>query len=142
MSQSAEPSQAAQASVLPEAASESEEDSDEDSDGSTAAAADLKDLSLGNGKASPQAHASAAASPAAQEAVPDDGHAAVPDSMDAVVEGLLIAGLHELDDDSLPMQTNEFYSKVVLGCKPAGAQLLPVLQQSMRSKGEMLALVL
>ena len=45
--------------------------------------------------------------------------------MDEIVEGLLIAGLHELDDDSLPMQTNEFYSKVVLGCKPAG-ELLPI----------------
>lgn len=41
--------------------------------------------------------------------------------MDAIVEGLLIAGLHSLDNDDLPMQTNEFYSKVVLACKPAGA---------------------
>lgn len=44
--------------------------------------------------------------------------------MDAIVEGLLIAGLHNLDDDGLPMQTNEFYSKVVLACKPAGAMFI------------------
>ena len=44
--------------------------------------------------------------------------------MDAIVEGLLIAGLHSLDNDDLPMQTNEFYSKVVLACKPAGAASL------------------
>ena len=47
---------------------------------------------------------------------------AVPDSMDAIVEGLLVAGLHNLEDDGLPMQTNEFYSKVVLACKPTGAE--------------------
>lgn len=41
--------------------------------------------------------------------------------MDAIVEGLLMAGLHDLDDNGLPMQTNEFYSKVVLASKPAGA---------------------
>ena len=50
--------------------------------------------------------------------------ASVPDSMDAIIEGLLLAGLHELDDDSLPIQTNEFYSKTVLGCKPAGMPLV------------------
>ena len=44
--------------------------------------------------------------------------------MDAIVEGLLIVGLHNLDDDGLPMQTNEFYSKVVLACKPAGVELM------------------
>ena len=56
--------------------------------------------------------------------VPNGSHASVPDSMDAIIEGLLLAGLHELDDDSLPIQTNEFYSKTVLGCKPAGMPLL------------------
>ena len=40
--------------------------------------------------------------------------------MDEIIEGLLMAGLHSMDDDDLPIQTNEFYSKVVLGCKPAG----------------------
>ena len=47
--------------------------------------------------------------------------------MDAVVEGLLIAGLHNLDDDELPVQTNEFYSKTVLGCKPSGMYASPDL---------------
>lgn len=46
--------------------------------------------------------------------------ASPPDSMDAIVEGLLIAGLHNVEDDELPVQTNEFYSKTVLGCKPSG----------------------
>ena len=54
--------------------------------------------------------------------VPDASsmESAAPDNMDNIVEGLLIAGLHSLDDDDLPVQTNEFYSKAVLGCKPAG----------------------
>ena len=42
------------------------------------------------------------------------------------MEGLLVAGLHNLDDDGLPMQTNEFYSKVVLACKPAGAIFIAI----------------
>lgn len=53
------------------------------------------------------------------EAEPD-AEASPPDDMDAIVEGLLIAGLHQLDDEELPVQTNDFYSKTVLGCKPSG----------------------
>ena len=58
----------------------------------------------------------------------DDSSAvsAAPDSMDEIVEGLLLAGLHNMDDDELPTQTNEFYSKVVLGCKPAGKHVVCV----------------
>lgn len=58
--------------------------------------------------------------PSQTQAGVSETQASPPDNMDAIVEGLLIAGLHNLDDDELPMQTNEFYSKTVLGCKPPG----------------------
>ena len=58
--------------------------------------------------------------PAGAAAPETAAKASPPDSMDAIVEGLLIAGLHNVDDDELPVQTNEFYSKTVLGCKPPG----------------------
>ncbi|DBB17153.1 TPA: hypothetical protein ACH3X3_014226 [Trebouxia sp. C0006] len=79
-------------------------------------------MHLVDNKASPDATTPPSSSPSAASHVPDDGasESAAPDNMDSIVEGLLIAGLHTLDDDDLPMQTNEFYSKAALGCKPAG----------------------
>lgn len=66
----------------------------------------------------------ASSSPASEMPNTSSMESAAPDNMDDIVEGLLIAGLHSLDDDDLPVQTNEFYSKAVLGCKPAGRTCL------------------
>jgi endoglucanase Acf2 len=86
--------------------------------------AEVNGIHLDDNKASLDAATSPSSSPSPASQVPDDGasESAAPDNMDSIVEGLLIAGLHTLDDDDLPMQTNEFYSKAVLGCKPAGTQ--------------------
>lgn len=86
--------------------------------------AEVNGMHLADSKASPDAATPSSSPPPQASHVPDDGasESAAPDNMDSIVEGLLIAGLHTLDDDDLPMQTNEFYSKAVLGCKPAGTQ--------------------
>lgn len=97
-------------------ADESEDESD-DSD-TAAAAAEVNNLHVTDDKAPLQQQTDIPAA-AATTTVPNGSPSSVPDSMDAIIEGLLLAGLHELDDDSLPIQTNEFYSKTVLGCKPA-----------------------
>lgn len=78
-----------------------------------------------NGQA--EAQSPSAAVLAAETQQPEaaaEARAEAPDSMDAIIEGLLIAGLHLVDDDDLPVQTNEFYSKTVLGCKPPGTQVI------------------
>lgn len=84
--------------------------------------AEVNGMHLADNKVSPDAATPPHSSPSPASREPDDGasESAAPDNMDSIVEGLLIAGLHSLDDDDLPMQTNEFYSKAVLGCKPAG----------------------
>ena len=89
--------------------------------------AEVNGMHLVDNKASPDATTPPSSSPSAASHVPDDGasESAAPDNMDSIVEGLLIAGLHTVDDDDLPMQTNEFYSKAALGCKPAGTQNQP-----------------
>ncbi len=106
-------------SVQPDSASESAAQTETD-----APTAEVNGMHLAGNKASPDATTPPSSSPSPASHVPDDGasESAAPDHMDSIVEGLLIAGLHTLDDDDLPMQTNEFYSKAVLGCKPAGAQ--------------------
>ena len=84
--------------------------------------AEVNGMHLADNKVSPDATTPPHSSPSPASREPDDGasESTAPDNMDSIVEGLLIAGLHSLDDDDLPMQTNEFYSKAVLGCKPAG----------------------
>ena len=106
-------------SVQQDSASESAAQTETD-----APTAEVNGMHLADNKASPDATAPFSASPSPASHEPDDAasESAAPDNMDSIVEGLLIAGLHSLDDDDLPMQTNEFYSKAVLGCKPAGIQ--------------------
>lgn len=93
--------------------------------GTDAPTAEVNGMHLADNKASTDATTPSYSPPSPATDVPADGasESAAPDNMDSIVEGLLIAGLHTLDDDDLPMQTNEFYSKAVLGCKPAGTQI-------------------
>lgn len=104
-------------SVQQDSASESAAQTETD-----AATAEINGIHLADNKASPDATVPHSQSSSPASHVPDDGasESAAPANMDSIVEGLLVAGLHTLDDDDLPMQTNEFYSKAVLGCKPAG----------------------
>ncbi len=106
-------------SVQQDSASESAAQTETD-----APTAEVNGMHLANNKVSPDATTPRSSSPSPASHEPDDGasESAAPDNMDSIVEGLLIAGLHTLDDEDLPMQTNEFYSKAVLGCKPAGTQ--------------------
>ena len=44
----------------------------------------------------------------------------IPQDPDRLVEWLLVAGLHQVQDSELPMQTSDFYSRCMLACKPTG----------------------